>query len=276
MNQDHYFYIGKSHDVCEDFAASGQYKEYNYAIVSDGCSGSTNTDIGSRILTRAAISNIDKIYDENLFKNLVVQKASTQINLLDLNQNSLDATLLVAACKDGLMHLHIYGDGCGVVKYKSGDIIIHDTEFPDNAPYYLNYLTDTLRNYNFKSNLLNNKEFKYTDYISMLNDDVTGRVADAPSAPEYFWKSFSYCVSDIEYIAVMTDGVKSFEKKIIDSSSISKEPIDYLDVIKEMCSFKNTKGSFVKRRVKSALNNYIKNNTTHLDDFSMAVLYNEK
>ena len=56
MKIDSAFQIGKTHDICEDFALTGTKNSIvPYTIVSDGCSSSPLTDVGSRILSFAAI-----------------------------------------------------------------------------------------------------------------------------------------------------------------------------------------------------------------------------
>jgi len=48
MIADHHFCIGKTHKVCEDYATSGITEDgVTYAIASDGCSSSKDTDFGA-------------------------------------------------------------------------------------------------------------------------------------------------------------------------------------------------------------------------------------
>ena len=52
---DAHFSIGKTHRVCEDYARAGLLPDGRaFAIVSDGCSSSPDTDFGSRLMTIAA------------------------------------------------------------------------------------------------------------------------------------------------------------------------------------------------------------------------------
>ena len=55
---DHLFWAGDSHKVNQDYCLSGSKSGLHYAIVSDGCSSSPDTDFGSRILAKAAENNI--------------------------------------------------------------------------------------------------------------------------------------------------------------------------------------------------------------------------
>ncbi len=65
MHADSVYVIGDGHQVCEDYARSGCFSDMwisedglrsavHYALVSDGCSGSKDTDIGSRLIINAA------------------------------------------------------------------------------------------------------------------------------------------------------------------------------------------------------------------------------
>ncbi len=59
MSSDSFFTIGKSHDICEDYACNGVFNdEIAYVIVCDGCSSSTHTDFGSRILSKSIEKNL--------------------------------------------------------------------------------------------------------------------------------------------------------------------------------------------------------------------------
>src|SRR5215203_2249321 len=49
MNTDCFFNIGATHSVCQDYVVASPY-----LILSDGCSSSPDTDIGARLLVKAA------------------------------------------------------------------------------------------------------------------------------------------------------------------------------------------------------------------------------
>ncbi|HYO91642.1 MAG TPA: hypothetical protein VEQ40_08400, partial [Pyrinomonadaceae bacterium] len=65
MNADSAFLIGATHAVCQDYAVAGNgtpderaavsnLQANPYVILSDGCSSSPDTDIGARLLVKAA------------------------------------------------------------------------------------------------------------------------------------------------------------------------------------------------------------------------------
>ncbi|MFN2514557.1 MAG: protein phosphatase 2C domain-containing protein, partial [Pyrinomonadaceae bacterium] len=128
MNVDSAFIIGATHAVCQDYAVAGnglpthQARDENspaapYLILSDGCSSSPDTDIGARLLVKAAeqillvyrplASELPEMHKES------AQRALTWAGLAGLSPQVVDATLLTA---------HVRGDelilGC------SGDAVI--------------------------------------------------------------------------------------------------------------------------------------------------------
>jgi len=61
MNDDSIFTIGKTHRICQDYAHTGNKNGMFYAILSDGCSSSEHTDLGSRIMVKTAEKYIEEI-----------------------------------------------------------------------------------------------------------------------------------------------------------------------------------------------------------------------
>ena len=57
MNTDCAFYIGTTHEVCQDYALTGEYS----VAIADGCSGSVLSDFGSRVLSVTAMNKIAEL-----------------------------------------------------------------------------------------------------------------------------------------------------------------------------------------------------------------------
>ena len=90
MKLDSAFQIGKTHDVCEDFALTGTFEDEKntarYVIVSDGCSSSQNTDLGSRLLSFSIANELKKIHEnlaffKKLSSDLCISRARSSIIL---------------------------------------------------------------------------------------------------------------------------------------------------------------------------------------------------
>ena len=267
MQTDSFFSIGKSHSVCEDYAFHGD----NCIIVSDGCSSSKHTDIGSRLLCITAHRILKSFKNEPLsyfeFGNKVVTCVSEQLRLLDLPINVIDATLLVSFVVNDKVYTYIYGDGYYQIKYTTGKIQFGTLNYNGNAPYYLSYWLDSQRHSNYLKKfgktveaitgiqIGNETELKSTD----IEITVTNNILPIP-------------VDEIEYVLLMSDGVESFQH-YDESPPI---PIVNTDILNELSSFKNIKGQFVTRRTKAALKKFKKNGIDHYDDLSIAGMYMDR
>jgi hypothetical protein len=96
MNANHYFSIGKDHAICQDYAISKLINNGGCAILSDGCSSSPSTDIGSRLLAMAAydvflnfIVDIKNAYSILEFKKETVTRFL--LNLIDHSIKEMDS-----------------------------------------------------------------------------------------------------------------------------------------------------------------------------------------
>lgn len=276
MNTDSHFLIGHSHYVCEDYALSGSIGDITYAIVSDGCSSTKDTDFGSRILTRCA-ADVIKIHAEMIFKipqddvhatgnliynligSAIIKNAQRIVRSLGMPDNVLDATLIMAINHDIVTKIFFYGDG--VVSIRSGDS--HDifkVEFPSGAPYYLSYLLDPDRNADYiKTFGTEYNLFSYHDEI-MYDGIMSG--AQPLDILEEFPYITSHCLGGT--ISVLSDGINTFH---------NNQPIDFMKSLADITDFKNLHGSFVKRKMNALRRKYNKLDIIHDDDISMATIY---
>lgn len=256
MHSDSISTIGKNHTVCQDYSRSSD----EYAIVSDGCSASPDSDFGARILVKEAENLIlDGLWNPNLCINAAYRK----ILDLRLHDYSLDATLLLCQIKtfDNVQCAVIekYGDGCIVIKYKDGKVLIKNTEYKSGYPHYLSYtlseerhnlLKDTVGSSDKKTTITEVIEGKTTEF-SVIEENIS-----------------IYPIDNIESIFLFSDGVSSFTKK--KDGIISN--ISYLEIVNYMANVSNYKGEFIKRQM-NGLNRFCKeNNYEHFDDFTVACI----
>jgi hypothetical protein len=66
MKADSYFEIGSTHQVCQDYALAYASDDFAYAIMSDGCTSSLNTDIGARLVSVIARDAINYLNHRGL------------------------------------------------------------------------------------------------------------------------------------------------------------------------------------------------------------------
>jgi len=280
MNTDCAFYIGTTHDICQDYALAGQKS----IAVSDGCSGSPRSDIGSRVLTITAMNKMKELDSlTNFDEKECILLARPAIKMLNIPNECLDATLLTAtAYETGAMAL-CYGDGVIAVKIKDGNLIIIDCAYSDSYPFYINYLYDQTGRYSDWIQNHNKRDVAQTvlspegEWISTesLHNDV-GRIEDSlgliRSSDN---RTIIEIVSrdEIEYIALMSDGVHSFYETITTGTSKCNKSLPYINVVQELLSFKNFNTSFVQRRMNKFRKNCAKKNWGNADDVSLAVIY---
>jgi hypothetical protein len=244
------FTIGSSHQVCQDYALAKEDK----VVLCDGCSSSPNTDIGARILAHCG-------------EDLKILR--TTLNLLELPEESLDATYLFV--KDFLekIKIRVVGDGVICIKYKDNSYEVTDYIYPSGAPDYVSYQLNTDRVLKFLE--VNKGNEPYTEIYSsesdlskvepMRSDRIFGNGVELDINTE---------IDHIEWVALMSDGVHSFTKK---DENVKKESIDFLEVLPKLLDFKNFTGKFVQRRMNAFKKFCTKEGWDHYDDLSLAVMH---
>ena len=256
MNIDTFLEIGSQHKVCEDYIVSGN-DPVPYIILSDGCSTSDNTEMGSRILSHLAKQflkyNADELHDVDYWKlgTWVIHNAEQTARQLGLSKSCLTATLIVAYYLDNQIRIMIYGDGSFVTVGSMGGIDITSIEYEGNAPYYLVYLVDQFRHelYHERSprKLI---KFTYSDG-SKRDEDVA---YDSPL-------DFKLSTTVNPLVLPMSDGIDSF------LHGTDRQPAEQFMPL--FVDFKNTKGEFLKRRLNKQMKSFTRSGIHHFDDLSI-------
>lgn len=266
MNTGSAFYIGKTHEICQDYTMHG-VDPIPYIVVSDGCSGSPHTDIGARILTR--------IFSDSRFSTFgaevseLISDAHETRSFLNLPPESLDATIMCSYVTDGVYYTHLFGDGVIAKIRKNGTIQIIRVEYPSGAPLYLNYSSDAIRMKGYEDTFSLNRRIYFYDLEpdgTILNfkveDDSTG---------ESYYESGK--INDLSNISLMSDGVLSFYELANTGTSKVQIPVEPNDVLRKLLDFKGFQGDFVARRFQKFRKDCEKMNWFHADDLSLATIY---
>ncbi len=252
---DSHFSMGRTHLICEDYARRG-HSPFPWVMVSDGCSSSNDTDIGSRLLILTAqkyLSQLNRLPDYYSFGKHIISQTVKNMQPLDLNDNALDATLLLAIAKGRTIHIYIYGDGFIVLKDKENNWRIIEFSFTQNAPYYLSYWID---------------ESYRASYLKMLQTQKTLQIKDGQNSSLFsFDKALQYQFSldDYPLIAITSDGLSKFV------NMKDYKPIAVETLLSRLFDFPSLSGSFVKRRLPAILTNLATENILPFDDFSTGV-----
>jgi hypothetical protein len=262
MNIDTAFVIGDSHLVCEDYPTSYQKDDKCGVILCDGCSSSEMVDVGARLLaltTKDVLSNYPSF---SLKQNIItgLQNIKSLSMFKDLPQTMFDATLMIAQVYKENCIFTVFGDGVIALKKKNDDnIAIINVSCPTGYPRYLSYKLDTDREINYILNTSPVIDVTRTNKYLLKKD-----VDKIQWYAEYF-EEF-YLIKDMEWIALMSDGVHSFQDE-------NKKEIDYTSIVKILTDFKTTAGDFVKRRLNRFTKECKNLQWTHYDDVSLAAIY---
>jgi hypothetical protein len=275
---DSYYEIGSNHIVCEDYARTGKFsiedKDYHYAIVSDGCSSSKDTDVGSRLLTLLAhnalvyayLHESTTEYRSKSFKEqmkIAIQNCSTMFSA-SITPLMFDATLVIAVT-DGLKtEVYMYGDGVIILRTAEGISHTFTMEYLSNAPYYISYeALSKSRNADYQRQFKGMEKF----FKSIHHKDKSEHSCNSiPTEDTYRW--IDNVAMKLQSISVFSDGVHTFTK--------DREKLDLYNVCNEFTNFKNVTGDFVSRRLLAYKRQCLKDNIKHDDDISIATLYFEQ
>lgn len=271
-NADWFFTIGATHNVCEDYAYAEGRPGAAVAIISDGCSGSRDTDFGSRLLVRSAA---DRLWSDGMgFDSLrTIYQAAGMAKQIGLKDTSLDATLLCAKAlkrTDGVVcEVWVHGDGMVVTRKTNGNVVLADTVFKGNMPLYLGYL------------LNNSRSARYIREIGEEVGEVTRQEYDGnfenliqnETLPLGFREQqhFTFHSDDVDLVLLMSDGVQSFQRKVPETGVIENVPVT--EVIAQVLKIKGMKGEFLKRRCNRFITKFcVKNNWQNNDDLAVVAI----
>lgn len=261
MNSDSAFIIGDGHQVCEDYAIDHK----DIIILCDGCSSSQNTDIGSRLLALTALNILltNNNFSKKLFKFIIMKLLKLKKNLPIFYETMFDSTLLIGKYLNdkNICKVLVAGDGIIVAKNKKGFLEIRKINFLSGYPYYLSYELNKERKEEFKKN---NDEvhINYSYYCEILKKyDYMNLYYKEQNDFEFLFNA-----EEFEWVGLFSDGIETFKDE-------KGNEIDYKDIINKLTNFKTFTGQFVKRRINRFKKECIKNNWTHFDDISMAIIY---
>ena len=294
MKADSYFEIGSTHQVCQDYALASASDDIAYAIVSDGCTSSKDTDIGSRLLTIAARDALNYLIlrqksqpgvDKKLFMNnfvitlkeLVIKKCIEIRASLNVNVNAFDATLLIALVYPGYRPLLVgWGDGNFIVKYKNVVVRTMSISYDLNMPYYLSYRMSYEKDqlyrqvqsgeYHIDDNI-QTKGLLRSSYIPWENNFIRylDDVGDTVGLSNSIW--------EVSQIVVSSDGLQSFQFDPKSDEFMTEDKVFGLArVYPDIINYKNPVGEFVVRRMKSLEKENRSKHIIHTDDVSCATL----
>lgn len=259
MESDGFYAIGASHKVCQDYARAGraQGRVGQYALVSDGCSSSSDTDLGARFLVNAAEHRL-RLFDADYEHGWIAHRAAAAVSLFGGSPYSLDATLLSAFVLDNTrVRVCIAGDGLIAARRRDGALVTWEI-CDGGAPAYLSYQLSRQRLQAY---------FDAGYGQRRITERVDGifrgqRVIELKQSG--FISEIWLDAMDYECVLLMSDGASSFEGP---GSSLH-------EIAEQLSAIKSPRGAFVQRRCKRFLGKYCKSRGwVHQDDLAVAGLY---
>ncbi|HJQ32481.1 MAG TPA: protein phosphatase 2C domain-containing protein [Pyrinomonadaceae bacterium] len=279
MNADSVFQIGATHAVCQDYAAAGMLTAASqsdgaaascltYAVLSDGCSSSPDTDVGARLLVKAAerllresgattASGLAALHAE------AARLALTWAGLLGLEPQAVDATLLTAHVSGDELLVGCSGDGVVCLQKDDGALDVYSVNYPSGFPVYPTYAHQPAR---LRGLAQSGRACKEVTRLRAPSVQERLRQVDV-SRGDAVTEVFAFEAAAYRFAALFSDGVQSF----LNAGRAEAVPLE--TVLPELVSFKNTRGAFVGRRMKMFLKDCQRKGWRHADDLSLAALH---
>lgn len=280
-----FFTMGKTHNVCQDYALAGVIQSSNrrYAVLSDGCSSVAHTDVGARL----AVLNAVQQFRDNLsnhstiaYYSLYQAKAYLKSIVPILSTECLTATLLVAEeLADGNVRATVYGDGFILARNRTGPIDIFQMDF-QNYPFYPLYLL---------SNISAQAYFQYGPKIKSVTkttlDPISMQIINKEvTTTEYTYEKYisEFGMQQGNVIALWSD---IFSKDQYDLIMLASDGIDSFfttdgvhvppeTVIPHLINIKTFAGEFMLRRGRAVTRDVCEaKGWIYHDDVSLAAIY---
>lgn len=283
MIYDSFFIKGQSHDICQDYALSGQIGDLTYAMVSDGCSMIATkegalphplSDFASRLVCLSAERVLKHLAPREgraeasaTFFELLAASARSNQKILELGTEVADATLGLITLKNDVVFCISVGDS--VIAVESEEAFdFYVTKFMPNYPPYVSYLISQNKLDEYKSLGISGIE-TYTR-VSKTTCEILETETTEVSASVGTVDNLKVLLveDDTKAIAVFSDG-------ITDMVNEGQSRVETLVAIEHAMKIKNPCGQFVRRRLKAIARGQ-KTGIGPNDDLSMAMIRLDK
>lgn len=263
MHSDAHFEIGRSHDICQDYALVGTPA---LAVISDGCSSSDFTDLGSRFLV------LSTHQDPFSLPVRILDRAHSMAKAANLKNSCLDATLLYAYPSPSGIRVNAFGDGVVVAKHKDGSVEVWSIDFNKEAPAYLSYLLSQGRLAKYR------EEEKGKRTVTVTKKFSDGKIEthtkeDLVNDAEFIDLPFSltFDPTATEAVFIFSDGIRSFRR---DLETGGTEPVPLEEVLEQVLAIKSYNGEFMARRMKAFSSRFCREKGWHhYDDVSVGAIW---
>ncbi len=268
MHSDCTFQIGKTHRVCQDYAIVGERNETNFVLLADGCSSSSDTDIGARLLAQSARRFLpDKSGDWTTYHSASIHQAAECAATLGLPPTCLDATLLTITVAEGAFTVCCHGDGVIALGRQDGGLEVYEVSYAASYPFYPSYGLDSNRHRQWEAQAGNEK------CVHSWHLGPEGVLEEDKKPSDRDFELWNGTAAKYQFIAVLSDGATSFTETQETDTSRTPRPVSLPDVLTNLLAFKGSRGEFVQRRVTAFNKNCAARRRQHSDDFSLGVIW---
>ena len=285
MNADSVFIKGATHAVCQDYAVAGDRlpiqpaAETNsqvapYVILSDGCSSSPDTDIGARLLVKAAeqillTSGQPSASDLAAMHKEAARRALVLAELTGVSPQAVDATLLTVHLRGDELITGCSGDGVIVLQSRADVLDIYTISYASGYPLYPSYAHQPERLLALEQDGGTGKEVKHFRCASV---EEPVRLVETSSGA-LLTEVLAVKASDYKLAVILSDGIHSFFTIRQTETGRRVEAITMEETLRELISFKSLRGAFVGRRVKRFIKDYLTRGWQQTDDLAVGALH---
>jgi len=268
---DAWYTTGASHVICEDYAvATTVTPDCTVAVVCDGCSSSADTDIGARLVARAAVAHMARALPGTgvhaagfVDAAAVLRRAAAAARPLGLPTEALDTTLLAMRVVPNAVDIAVFGDGVVAARRRDGRVEIWVVEHPKGAPPYPSYALEPQR---------------HARYLARFGADFTVR----HRGPDNVWTTqtrttpprWTLDPSAFDLVLLGSDGLTAFvgDAPADETSMEVLAPVRVDAVVGALMAVPHLQGRFVARRGRRFMKTAARRGWRGLDDIGLAAI----
>lgn len=190
-------------------------------VLADGCSSSPDTDLGARLLVRAAGE---------------VQQAFEWATAVGLPVDALDATCLIADADAEGVSVSVAGDGVIAARRRDGSIDVWRVECASNAPGYPALTLDPVRLAAWRD--------RFGDARQVHGPDGVVEIAGVePVQRRFEW-------AECALVAVFSDGIGALDQRVDTDTGRAFEPVPVDEAVAAFLGVAHPRGAFIERRAR--------------------------
>lgn len=269
MNSDHAMLPGTRHVrsaiPCQDYAVSGE----GWGVVSDGCSGGDETDLGARIWTLA----LQKTLREH-GASVLIQRTWLHDRLLamaspwleQIGENDGLATLVAVGVHEGRLLGMMAGDGGFLLRLRDETFVAIEVHYKDNRPLYLDY---------FRREIVRSSLRKTIGYQSVQTSvghyDGDGNLIKMKEQSSFI--RYDSAIVEYDFLSLLGIDMADVHVAMACTDGIFSRPVSRGQSLAELVGFHNCTGEFARRRLGSLGAQWASNGTLPSDDLAIAAIH---